>query len=56
MTLPTWLEEFEFHPADSYMSISKDVWRTFSPEEILKVRKTYYDVRRDRLHAGHSDR
>ena len=29
------------HPADSYMSISKSVWRNFTDDEIVKVRKTY---------------
>jgi arylsulfatase K len=40
--VPKWLAEDDFHPADSYMSISKSVWRNFTDEEILRVRKTYY--------------
>lgn len=40
--LPTWLPESSFHPADSYMSQSKAVWRNFTKNEVLKVRKTYY--------------
>eukprot|EP01063_Lacrimia_lanifica_P011129 TRINITY_DN1790_c1_g4_i1.p1 TRINITY_DN1790_c1_g4~~TRINITY_DN1790_c1_g4_i1.p1 ORF type:complete len:571 (+),score=183.33 TRINITY_DN1790_c1_g4_i1:52-1764(+) len=39
---PTWPNETCFHPADSYMSESKNVWREYSEEQILKVRKTYY--------------
>ncbi len=42
VNVPTWLPEDAFHPADSYMSQSKAVWRNFSDAEILKVRKTYY--------------
>eukprot|EP01063_Lacrimia_lanifica_P011126 TRINITY_DN1790_c1_g1_i1.p1 TRINITY_DN1790_c1_g1~~TRINITY_DN1790_c1_g1_i1.p1 ORF type:complete len:577 (+),score=200.35 TRINITY_DN1790_c1_g1_i1:77-1807(+) len=40
--VPTWLDEAAFHPADSYMSESKAVWRNYTEAEILKVRKTYY--------------
>lgn len=40
--VPKWLPEGRFHPADSYMSISKAAWRNFTDQEILKVRKTYY--------------
>lgn len=40
--VPTWLPDETFHPADSYMSISKSVWRNFTKQEVLKVRKTYY--------------
>lgn len=40
---PFWLPESEFHPADKYMSMSKNVWGTnISDAEILQVRKTYY--------------
>ena len=39
---PAWLPESKFHPADSYMSQSKAVWRNFNATEIHKVRKTYY--------------
>ena len=39
---PTWLPQDQFHPADSYMSQSKSVWRNYTDQEILKVRKTYY--------------
>ena len=40
--VPEWIPTEQFHPADSYMSISKSVWRNFSDAEILKVRRTYY--------------
>ena len=40
--LPPWGSKTDYHPADSYMSISKAVWRDFTEEEILTVRKTYY--------------
>ena len=40
--VPQWLDKEAFHPADAYMSQSKDVWRDFRDEEILEVRKTYY--------------
>eukprot|EP00944_MAST-04C_sp_MAST-4C-sp1_P015577 g15577.t1 len=39
---PKWLPEEKFHPADSYMSQSKSVWRDFDATEVHKVRKTYY--------------
>lgn len=40
---PFWLPESEFHPADKYMSMSKNVWGTnISDAEVLQVRKTYY--------------
>jgi arylsulfatase K len=39
---PTWLPDDQFHPADSYMSQSKNVWRNYTKQEIHKVRKTYY--------------
>ena len=39
---PKWLPEEIFHPADSYMSQSKSVWREFNASEVHKVRKTYY--------------
>ena len=34
--LPKWLPEEKFHPADSYMSISKSVWRNFTRQEVLR--------------------
>jgi len=41
--VPTWLPQTAFHPADAYMSISKNVWQTnYTDADILKVRKTYY--------------
>ena len=40
--VPNWIPRENFHPADSYMSQSKNVWRNFTDSEILKVRKTYY--------------
>lgn len=42
ISTPVWLDEANFHPADSYMSQSKSVWRNFTHNEIHKVRKTYY--------------
>ena len=42
--VPQWLPREKFHPADSYMSQSKNVWRDFTDDEILKVRKTYYGM------------
>ena len=40
---PTWLPRDQFHPADSYMSESKNVWsRNYTDQQIHKVRKTYY--------------
>ena len=42
INIPTWIPKDKFHPADSYMSQSKDVWREFTDAEILAVRKTYY--------------
>ena len=41
--VPVWLPQDQFHPADRYMSISKNVWDpNISDADILKVRKTYY--------------
>ena len=42
INIPVWLDESDFHPADSYMSQSKSVWRNFTNKEIMMVRKTYY--------------
>jgi len=42
VTVPYWPKLEDFHPADSYQSISKNVWRNFTDKEIIKVRKTYY--------------
>lgn len=39
---PIWAEKNEMHPADSYMSQSKNVWGDYTPEQVHKVRKTYY--------------
>ena len=41
VAVPKVLPREIMHPADSYMSISKSVWRNFTDDEILKVRKTY---------------
>eukprot|EP01084_Bolivina_argentea_P129140 228126_1 len=40
--LPIWLNESEFHPADKYQSISKNVWGNFSNQAIQNVVATYY--------------
>jgi len=40
--LPQWLDEAQFHPADAYQSISKNVWGNFSDAAIQSVRATYY--------------
>ena len=40
--LPIWLNEDEFHPADQYQSISKNVWGNFTDTDIQNVRATYY--------------
>eukprot|EP01063_Lacrimia_lanifica_P011128 TRINITY_DN1790_c1_g3_i1.p1 TRINITY_DN1790_c1_g3~~TRINITY_DN1790_c1_g3_i1.p1 ORF type:complete len:567 (+),score=232.27 TRINITY_DN1790_c1_g3_i1:61-1761(+) len=40
--LPAWNAKADFHPADKYMSISKNIWREFTDKEVLKVRRTYY--------------
>lgn len=39
---PPWTPIEEMHPADSYMSISKNVAGNYTAAEILEVRKTYY--------------
>jgi len=40
---PPWGNKELYHPADSYMSISKALWGDdYTEEEIRKVRKTYY--------------
>ena len=36
--LPIWPSQSSFHPADSFMSISKNVWGQFSDAEIQKIR------------------
>ena len=40
--LPVWLDEDQFHPADKYQSISKNVWGNFTEQAIQNVRATYY--------------
>lgn len=39
---PPWERPKAMHPADAYMSISKDVHLKFTKEDIIKVRLTYY--------------
>ena len=40
---PPWQNESDMHPADSYMSQSKNVWKHgYTDADVLKVRKTYY--------------
>lgn len=40
---PPWQDEDAMHPADSYMSQSKNVWgHGYSDQDVQKVRKTYY--------------
>jgi arylsulfatase K len=42
-SIPVWPDEVAFHPADSYMSISKNVWgNNYTDDQILKVRATYF--------------
>lgn len=42
-TAPTWLPKSSFHPADSFMSISKNVWgEDYDNATILKTMRTYY--------------
>eukprot|EP01084_Bolivina_argentea_P020443 38010_1 len=40
--LPKWLPESQFHPADKYQSISKDIWQNFTDTDINNIRATYY--------------
>eukprot|EP01083_Nonionella_stella_P225373 801301_1 len=40
--LPYWEAEKDMHPADRYMSISKNVYGYFNESEIQQVRSTYY--------------
>ncbi len=42
--LPSWIPESQFHPADQYMSISKNIWGNWSDEQIQTIRKTYYGM------------
>ena len=35
---PPWQDETKMHPADTYMSQSKNVWGKYTPDQQLKVR------------------
>lgn len=42
-TVPTWHDKATFHPADAFMSISKNVWGDdYTNATILKTMRTYY--------------